>query len=267
MTLKLTILGCGTSGGVPRIGGDWGNCDPANPKNYRLRCSMLVERSGAEGRTSVLVDTSPDARQQLLGAGVSWLDGVLYTHEHADHTHGIDDLRVVALNGRARIDVYCDARTGSVLEERFAYCFNAMPAGAYPPILNKHTIKLFQEFEISGKGGAVKVLPYQQDHGEIMSVGYRFGDIAYSCDINALPEESYKYLEGLDVWIVDALRHTPHPSHFSLEETLEAIRRVKPKRAILTHMHTDLDYDTLVRTLPGGVEPAYDGMVLETGGR
>ena len=266
MTLKLTILGCGTSGGVPRIGEDWGNCDPANPKNHRLRCSMLVERSAAEGQTRLLVDTSPDARQQLLGAGVSWLDGVLYTHDHADHVHGIDDLRVVALNGRARIDVYCDERTGHVLEQRFAYCFKTAPGSAYPPILNKHTIKPFQEIEIQGKGGAVKVMPYQQHHGEIDSVGYRFGDFAYSCDINALPEASYKYLENLDVWIVDALRYTPHPSHFSLEETLEVIRRVKPKRAILTHMHGDLDYDTLVRDLPDGVEPAYDGMVLETRG-
>lgn len=266
MMLKLTILGCGTSGGVPRIGGDWGKCDPANPKNRRLRCSMLVERTGSEGQTNVLVDTSPDARQQLLGAGVSWLDGVLYTHDHADHAHGIDDLRVVALNGRARIDVYCDARTGEVLEQRFAYCFKTAPASAYPPILKMHTIEPFREVEIQGKGGAIKVLPYQQHHGEIMSVGYRFGDIAYSCDINALPEESYEYLENLDVWIVDALRYTPHPSHFSLEETLEAIKRVKPRRAILTHMHTDLDYDTLVGELPDGVEPAYDGMVLETGG-
>jgi phosphoribosyl 1,2-cyclic phosphate phosphodiesterase len=264
MTLKLTILGCGTSGGVPRIGADWGACDPDNPKNRRLRCSMLVERAGEEGTTTILVDTSPDARQQLLDAGVSRLDGVLYTHDHADHTHGIDDLRVVAMNARSRIDVYCDEHTGTVLEQRFAYCFNTAPGSAYRPILNKHTIKLGQEIEIKGEGGAVKVMSYHQHHGEIMSVGYRFGGIAYSSDINAIPEESYKYLEGLDVWIVDALRHAPHPSHFSLEETLEAIARVKPKRTILTHMHTDLDYDTLMRELPDGVEPAYDGMVLET---
>ena len=265
MTLKLTILGCGTSGGVPRIGGDWGKCDPANPKNRRLRCSMLVERTGPDGKTTLLVDTSPDARQQMLDVKVSWLDGVLYTHDHADHTHGIDDLRVVAINGRARVDVYCDAHTGGVLEQRFGYCFETLAGTAYRPILNKHTIKPGQPFEITGKGGTVKVLPYHQIHGEIMCVGYRFGDIAYSCDINGLPEESYKYLENLDVWIVDALRYTPHPSHFSLEETLEAIARVRPKRAILTHMHTDLDYGTLLRELPDGVEPAYDGMVLETG--
>jgi len=263
MTLKLTILGCGTSGGVPRIGGDWGKCDPANPRNRRLRCSMIAEQTGDKGKTTILIDTSPDARQQLLDANVSCLDAVLFTHDHADHTHGIDDLRVVAMNTRSRVDVYCDDHTGRVLEQRFAYCFAALPGSSYRPILNKYTIKPGQEIEIQGEGGIVKVLPYHQHHGEIMSVGYRFGDIAYSCDINALPDETYKYLEGLDVWIVDALRYTPHPSHFSLEETLEAIERVKPKRAILTHMHTDLDYDTLVRELPDGVEPAYDGMILK----
>lgn len=263
MSLKFTILGCGTSGGVPRIGGDWGNCDPANPKNHRLRCSMLVEREGDEGKTTVLIDTSPDARQQMLGAGVVWLDGVLFTHDHADHTHGIDDLRVVAMNGRSRVDVYCDAHTGNVLDQRFAYCFHTQPGSGYRPILNKHIIKPGKPIEIEGKGGAIEALPYHQHHGEIMSVGYRFGNVAYSCDINGLPQESYKYLEGLDVWIVDALRLTMHPSHFSLEEALAAIEKVGPKRAILTHMHTDLDYGALVRELPKGVEPAYDGMTFE----
>ncbi len=264
MTLKFTILGCGTSGGVPRIGGDWGNCDPSNPKNRRLRCSMLVECKGEEGTTTILVDTSPDVRQQLLGVNVSKLDAVLYTHDHADHTHGIDDLRVVSMNARSRVDVYCDDHTGGILDQRFSYCFETPPGSSYRPILNKHMIKPGKGFEIYGEGGAVKVLPYHQHHGEIMSVGYRFGGMAYSCDINAIPEETYSYLEGLDIWIVDALRLTPHPSHFSLEETLEAIDRVKPKRAILTHMHTDLDYGTLIRELPDGVEPAYDGMVFET---
>ncbi len=266
MTLRFTVLGCGTSGGVPRIGGDWGSCDPANPKNTRLRCSMLVEREGSDGKTSILIDTSPDARQQLLNANVSWLDGVLYTHDHADHTHGIDDLRVVAINGRDRVEVYCDEHTSEVLKARFSYCFRTAPGSAYRPILNMNMIKIGEGFEIDGKGGVVKVLPYHQHHGEIMSVGYRIGGIAYSCDINALPKEAYKYLEDLDVWIVDALRLTPHPSHFSLEESLEAIEKVNPKRAILTHMHTDLDYDALVRELPDNVEPAFDGMVIEWDG-
>ena len=263
MMLSFTILGCGTSGGVPRIGGDWGNCDPGNPRNRRLRCSMLVEREGGEGKTSVLVDTSPDARRQLLDTGVVWLDGVLFTHEHADHTHGIDDLRVVAMNGRSRVDVYADERTTGILEQRFGYCFRTPPDSNYRPILNKHIIKPGEVFEIKGKGGGMEVLPYHQNHGEIMSVGFRFGNVAYSCDINGIPDETYKYLEDLDVWIVDALRLTPHPSHYSLEETLAAIERVRPRRAILTHMHTHLDYEALMRDLPENVEPAYDGLVIE----
>ncbi len=263
MTLKFTILGCGTSGGVPRIGGDWGNCDPANAKNIRLRCSMLVEQEGEGGKTTVLIDTSPDVRQQLLTAGVSWIDGVLYTHDHADHTHGIDDLRVVAINGRQRVQIYCDTPTRKALENRFAYCFRTKEGSSYPPILNMNLIEVGQGFEIEGEGGAIPVCSYPQYHGEMMSIGYRFGNVAYSCDIKGLPEEAYEYLEDLDVWIVDALRLTPHPSHFSLEESLRAIEKIRPKRAILTHMHTDLDYDTLKAQLPPHIEPAYDGMIIE----
>lgn len=263
MTLRLTILGCGTSGGVPRIGDDWGACDPANPRNHRLRCSALVERQGAEGTTRILVDTSPDCRQQLLGVGVSWLDGVLYTHDHADHTHGIDDLRVVGLARRSRVSVYFDAVTGAEIRRRFGYCFETPPGSAYPPILDSHEIEAGKAFQVRGPGGGIDVVPYMQNHGMAHSIGFRFGRIAYSCDIKGLAEESRALLEGLDVWIVDALKRTPHPSHFSLDESLEAIARVRPKRAVLTHMHTDLDYETLRRELPDGIEPAYDGMVIE----
>jgi phosphoribosyl 1,2-cyclic phosphate phosphodiesterase len=264
MTLKFTILGCGTSTGVPRIGSNWGACDPENPKNYRLRCSLLVQHHGENGETSVLVDTTPDLRAQLLDAKISWLDAVLYTHDHADHIHGIDDLRGVFFNGRRRIDVYHDAPTGESLRHRFSYCFESPPGSNYPPILNGHDIQPGESLAVSGEGGEITVLPFTQYHGEINSLGYRFGNVAYSPDINGLPDESLRLLEGLDVWIVDALRPVPHPSHFSLEETLEVIDKVKPNRAILTHMHIDMDYDTLVRELPEGVEPAYDGMVFES---
>ncbi|MCG8562757.1 MAG: MBL fold metallo-hydrolase [Hyphomicrobiales bacterium] len=264
MTLRLTILGCGTSAGTPRIGGHWGACDPDNPKNRRRRASLLVQRFAPEGETAVLVDTSPDLRQQLLGVDVGWVDGVLYSHDHADHTHGIDDLRFVGFNGRRRVDIYGDTRTLATLKQRFGYCFETPPGSSYPPILDDHLIAPGRPVRIEGAGGAIEAMPYLQHHGEIDALGFRFGNVAYSCDIKGLPEESYDYLKDLDVWIVDALRYTSHPSHFSLEESLAAIERVKPKRAVLTHMHVDLDYETLRRELPEGVEPAYDGMVLET---
>ena len=264
MTLKLTILGCGTSGGVPRVGNHWGACDPANPKNRRRRCSALVECAGEGGITAALVDSSPDLRQQLLDAGVGWLDGVLYTHDHADHSHGIDDLRMVSFNGRRRVEVYYDAATGKLLRNRFAYCFESPPGSEYPAILKGHEIRPGVPVAISGAGGAIKALPFRQIHGQGETLGFRFGGIAYSPDVSDLPEESLKALQGLDVWILDALRHTPHPSHLSVDQALAFIARVKPKRAVLTHMHVDLDYETLKRELPAGVEPAYDSMVLET---
>jgi phosphoribosyl 1,2-cyclic phosphate phosphodiesterase len=264
MTLKLTILGCGASGGVPRVGNHWGACDPGNPRNRRSRCSLLVERQGAKGETSVLVDTSPDLREQLIEAGAGWLDGVLYTHDHADHTHGIDDLRQVTFNGHRRVDVYYDEATGKLLRSRFAYCFEARPGSDYPPILNGHEIGAGEMVRIDGAGGAIEALPFRQLHGQGESLGFRFGRAAYSPDVSDLPEDSLKVLQGLDLWIVDALRYTPHPSHFSLEQALDWIARLKPKRAVLTHMHGDLDYATLASALPPGVEPAYDGMVLET---
>ena len=153
MTLKLTILGCGTSGGVPRVGNVWGACDPANPKNRRRRCSVIVQREGAEGTTNALVDSSPDLREQMLDAGVGWLDGVLYTHDHADHTHGIDDLRMVSYNGRRRVAVYYDAETGRMLKQRFGYCFSMSPNGEYPPILDGHEIAPGVPVKIFGTGG------------------------------------------------------------------------------------------------------------------
>ena len=263
MSYRCTILGCGSSGGVPRIGMTWGACDPNNPKNTRLRCSALIERKGSGGRTSVLIDTSPDFRAQILSARLTALDGVLFTHDHADHTHGIDDLRMVAFSMKRRVDVYYDAETGKSLKSRFAYCFETPRGSGYMPILNGHEIDGEAPVEIPGGGGVVAARPVPQWHGSIQSLGYRISNLAYSPDISDIPQSSIPLLEGLDVWIVDALRYSGHESHFSVRQALHWIERLKPKRAILTHMTSELDYETLKRELPGGVEPAYDGMMLD----
>jgi phosphoribosyl 1,2-cyclic phosphate phosphodiesterase len=260
MTLTFTILGCASSGGVPRPALGWGACDPTNPKNRRRRCSLLVERQGPGGITRVLVDTSPDLREQLIDAEADWLDGVIYTHEHADHTHGIDDLRGFFLRMRRRLDVYADDATARMLMTRFSYCFVQPPGSDYPPILNMHGITPGQPLTISGKGGLVTALPFTQDHGDIKSLGFRFGGVAYSSDLHELPAASAEALGGLDLWIVDALRHHPHPAHFSVADALSWIERLKPRHAILTNMHTDLDYEVLRLSLPAHVEPGYDGM-------
>jgi phosphoribosyl 1,2-cyclic phosphate phosphodiesterase len=263
MTLKFTILGCGSSGGVPRPALGWGVCDPNNPKNRRRRTSLLVERHGNDGGvTRVLVDTSPDLREQLLDAEVDWLDGVLYTHEHADHTHGVDDLRALFLRRRRRVDVYLDAPTSEVMRMRFGYCFETPPGSQYPPILTEHRLTPGETVSIEGAGGVVAALPIRQQHGDIDSIGFRFGDVAYSCDLSDIPGESVAAFAGLDVWIVDALRYTPHPSHFSLAETLDWIERLKPRRAILTNLHADLDYEVLRGKLPAHVEPGFDGLTF-----
>ncbi len=260
MTLTFTILGCGSSMGVPRAALGWGACDPNNPKNRRRRCSLLVERSNGEGRTRVLVDTSPDLREQLLTADVHSLDAVFFTHAHADHTHGIDDLRAVFIHNRRRVDVYMDEATGRALEKKFRYCFETPPGSEYPAILQSHRMAPGEPVTIDGAGGPIMVLPVLQDHGDIHSLGFRFGGLGYSCDISGLPDESVTAFGGLDVWIVDALRYAPHPSHFSLDDALAWIGRVKPKRAILTNLHSDLDYEALRAKLPAHVEPAYDGL-------
>ena len=255
-----TLLGCGSSGGVPRIGFGWGSCDPAEPRNRRRRCSLLIERQGPAGRTTVLIDTGPDMRQQLLDAEVDWVDGVLYTHEHADHTHGIDDLRVLAINKRRRVDVHADAQTATLLRSRFSYCFETPKGSSYPPILTMHPLEIGVAMTVEGAGGSIETLPFDQDHGDIQSLGFRIGNFAYSSDVNGLAQASEAMLQGLDTWVVDALRPQFHPSHWSLPETLDWIRRLRPRRAILTNMHTDMDYETLRRTLPPGVEPGFDGL-------
>jgi phosphoribosyl 1,2-cyclic phosphate phosphodiesterase len=262
MVGSLTILGSGSSGGVPRIGNAWGLCNPDEPRNRRRRCSVLLRLTGEAGETRVLVDTSPDLRDQMLSTGTDTLDAVLYTHEHADHTHGIDELRAFYIRQRHLIPIWADEKTASLLVSRFGYCFVTAPETDYPPILTLNRIVPGEMVRIAGKGGEIAALPFVLAHGNITALGFRVGDVAYTPDVSDIPDESLTALSNLDLWIVDALRPVPHPSHFSLPETLSWIERLKPKRAVLTNMHIDLDYGTLKAELPPCIEPAYDGMIL-----
>lgn len=253
--MRVTILGCGGSLGVPMVGGQWGSCDPANPRNRRRRPSILVETDD----TRLLVDTSPDLREQLLDAAVDRLDGVLFTHIHADHIHGIDDLRPLVWHRQAPLPAFADAATGGELIERFGYAFaNAeVDRGLYKPILDLT--------EITGPVtvGDITAQPFVQDHGHSNSLGFRFGRFAYSTDAATLDETAFAILEGVEVWVVDATREEPHPSHAHLARTLDWIARVRPRQAYLTHMNHTMDYDRLCRILPLGVLPAHDGLVID----
>jgi phosphoribosyl 1,2-cyclic phosphate phosphodiesterase len=263
LSLRLTILGCGSSAGVPRVGQGWGACDPKNPRNRRRRCSVLLERTGDMGVTSVLVDTSPDLREQLIDAGVGHVDGVLMTHPHADHTHGIDDLRPLYLNAHRRIDMHMDEPTALIVKNGFSYIFQKPDGSSYPPIARDLRLTAGRSCRIEGNGGAIEGVPFDLDHGEINALGFRFGDLAYTPDVKRIPEASRAFLAGLEVWIVDALRYRAHPSHFSLDDALAEIEKMRPRRAILTNMHNDLDYETLRKRLPEHIIPAYDGLTVE----
>jgi phosphoribosyl 1,2-cyclic phosphate phosphodiesterase len=263
VSLSVTILGCGSSGGVPRVGQGWGKCNPDNPRNRRRRCSILVSRVNGEARTNVLVDTSPDLREQLIDAGVKRLDGILYTHPHADHTHGVDDVRgLVIMNGR-RIPAYLDEPTSRTFARKFDYIFETPPGSFYPPLLIEHRLHLGRPATIEGPGGAIEATPFRLDHGDMDALGFRIGDFAYTPDLRTIPDESLRFLEGLDLWIIDALRYQRHGTHLSVGQALEWIERMKPRRAVLTDLHVDLDYDALAETLPANVTPAYDGLQLE----
>ena len=263
--LRITILGCGSSGGVPRIGNNWGACDPTEPKNRRRRCSILVQKSETPGgpTTDVLIDTAPEMAEQLNRADCARLDAVLYTHAHADQAHGIDDLRMVAINMRARVDVYMDDTTRAWLMTRFDYCFSTPPGSSYPPILNAHRMTAHEPVIITGPGGDVNFTPLLLEHGDIPSLGFRVGNVAYSPDVIGIPARAFDELRGIDCWIVDALRRAPHPTHANLDMALGWLAEAQPALGVLTNMHVDLDYATLCRELPKGIVPAHDGMVLE----
>jgi phosphoribosyl 1,2-cyclic phosphate phosphodiesterase len=250
--MRITILGCGGSVGVPRIDGNWGACDPNEPRNRRSRSSIVIE----QGDTRLLIDTSPDLRNQFLANGFHWVSAVAWTHDHADQTHGLDDLRTLAYISRKRIEGYADAFTHERLMRKFAYCFEKMGDG-YPPIIEAKLIE--GPFSV----GELEIIPFRQQHGAIHSLGFRCGDFAYSNDVVSLDEDAFAVLDGIKLWVVDALRYEPHPTHSHVEQTLGWIARLGVPRAVLTNLHIDLDYNRLKAELPPGVEPGYDGMVLE----
>ena len=260
---RFTILGCGSSPGVPRIGGDWGNCDPKNPKNRRRRSSLLVEQFGKTGKTTVIIDTGPDFRDQMISANIGWADGVIYTHAHADHIHGIDDLRSFVINQRKLVSIWADSQTSERLHEAFGYCFETPPGSNYPPILDENIILPGEPFEIVGDGGPIKILPFEQIHGDTISLGFRIGDFAYSSDVSHFDERALPNLQNLDCWVVDALQYRQHPSHLSLSQTLNWIEKLKPVQTYLTHMHTPLDYEVVRNETPPNVEPAFDGLTVQ----
>ena len=269
---RLTILGSGSSGGVPRANGDWGLCDPANTKNRRRRCSALIEHAAdlaalETGRavTRIVIDTSPDFREQMLGASVPRLDAVLITHDHADQTHGLDDLRSFALLQRQRMPVWMDAATAKTLTTRFGYAFKAPAGSPYPAILDQRDMPDFgTELVIDGAGGPISVIPFDQEHGSIRSVGFRIGALAYSADINGLPVDSAAVLADIGCWVVDALRHEPHPTHFEVGGALREIERVGARNAVLTNLHITLDHDALTAVLPAPVRCGHDGLQILT---
>jgi len=256
--MKVTILGSGPSSGVPTIHDGWADCDPNNPKNKRLRPSLLIESDD----TVVLIDTSPDLRQQLLNCGVRRLDSVLYTHGHADHLHGIDDLRGINRAMNAEIPVYADASTSQAINQRFGYTVTPLSANAnfyYKPVIKIHEITPGDTFSI----GNIEFVAIDQDHGHSRTLGYRFGQMALATDLMDMPESSFAALSGIEVWIIGVFSYKPHMTHAHVDLALEWIKRIKPRRAILTHLGPAIDYAKLKEYLPDGVEPAYDGMIIE----
>jgi phosphoribosyl 1,2-cyclic phosphate phosphodiesterase len=265
VTRRFTLLGCSSSPGVPRINGDWGNCDPNNPRNRRTRASFLIEQIGPDGgKTTVVVDTGPDFREQMIRAQVAHIDAVIYSHAHADHLHGIDDLRGYFITQRNRIPIHAEPYTMARIEEGFGYCLKTPSGSNYPPIVAPQIIEdMSAPIEVNGAGGPITLLPLEQQHGDIISIGLRVGNVAYCCDVSDFPDETVAKLSGLDLLVIDALQYRPHPSHLSLEQALGWIARLAPKRAVLTHMHTPLDYETVMAETPSHVEPGYDQFTMQ----
>lgn len=268
--VRMTLLGSGSSGGVPRANGDWGDCNPANSKNRRRRCAALIEAARTledlqqgDAVTRIVIDTAPDFREQMIAAAVPRLDGVVFTHDHADQTHGLDDLRAFALLQRQRIPVWMDEPTRSSLLTRFGYAFQAPPGSPYPAILDAREMPVpGQSLDVDGAGGPVSVTPFDQEHGGIRSLGFKIGGLAYSADISALPDASARILKGIQCWVVDALRHEPHPTHFSVSDALTALKAVSARQGVLTNLHITLDYDELAAQLPPHIHCGYDGLTI-----
>lgn len=262
---RFTLLGTGSSGGVPRVGNDWGACDPAEPRNRRRRCCALVDVGNAgspDECTRILIDSSPDLREQLLDQNVRHLDALVYTHAHADQAHGIDDVRALVLHMRRTIPTFLDVPTAETLVPRFEYCFEGK--GGYPAILDRQPfLEPGTAFTVSGPGGPVSIMPLEQQHGSIRSLGFRIGNLAYCNDLHDFPKSSIEGLKGTEILILDALRYKPHPSHAHLERALEWIDLICPARAWLTNLHVDMDYKTLCEELPSHIRPAYDGLSID----
>lgn len=271
--LRTTILGCGSSGGVPRIGGDWGVCDPNNPKNRRSRCSILVEQWEECGdgsvppvaeRTIILVDTSPDLREQLLKAGVTRVDALLYTHDHADQSHGIDDMRAIAYRARKRVPTYMDAHSKTYLYQRFEYCFEMPEGRVHPAILElQPLIKAGDVFQIGGAGGVIDIQVLGLSHGPTPSSGFIFsGAVVYTPDVWDISAETLDAIEAPEIWIVDSLRYASHPTHANVDKSLSWLAQTRTRRAVLTNLHIDLDYDILSKEVMAAQDVAYDGMQI-----
>lgn len=255
MRFRVRILGCGHSGGLPQFGGDWGECDPAEPKNRRFRSSVAIEGEGG----ILVIDASPDFRAQALAAGMERVEALLLTHAHADHINGLDEFRVVSWRTGGRVPVFGDRTTLETVRERFSYAFRGVETGGYEPFLDAVEIETGRPFEVAG----LRCVAFRQEHGAVHSLGARIGAFAYSTDVRHLPPEAMEILRGVGIWVVGCLGRQDNPRHAHLEQVLAWVDELRPERTVLTHMGPSLDYAELRRVLPKGVEPAYDGMVLD----